>query len=477
MMERRREDVDCSPEPRRKLRSGRAVKGTPHPVASRATRSATQNTSPPRLGRLRFRTPERRTAEAERRELFKLPHFDGTGDVLYFINRFEDVREANEWPNEVTRLHLRAALRDAATDCGQADTVDRIYAALRARFGVTARDAWNKLANLRRDYETSLEEHSTEISRLVDVAHEELPYEYRRRMALETFLKTLENPYLQCHLWTVLPGTMDEAVQAGNAYLHYINVGGAPSEHPDLIAMRIAGPVPRRLYLLNQFEELVSAPQDKPGINRRARLIGKTTKAPHIDGTGDINHQIHRFEYLRKRHKWSPKEALHHLRTSLHGDALQCKVAETVEDTYTRLRIHYGTANREGLYQKLGALCAHLEELLLAPMETEGDIMRVTKALLTQTRVLKKELEEETWNRISDLKRRGMELTSTERYLHHVHTVILPMTTTAYQAMFQRILLKNDALSRSEPSGTTIVLDQDPLDTPPKIVSGPGNSG
>ena len=45
------------------------------------------------------------------RDQFKAPVFDGKGDVDYFIQKFQDVAEANQWGQAAIRLHLRWPVR------------------------------------------------------------------------------------------------------------------------------------------------------------------------------------------------------------------------------------------------------------------------------------------------------------------------------------------------------------------------------
>ena len=119
-----------------------------------------------------------RQARVER-EKFRPPVFDGTGDVNFFIRQFEDVTTANEWEEGAARIHLRAALTDTATACGQAETLEGIFNALRARFGMTSREAKASLITLRRDSKTSLQEHAEQVEKLVNIAYADFPRQHR----------------------------------------------------------------------------------------------------------------------------------------------------------------------------------------------------------------------------------------------------------------------------------------------------------
>ena len=160
------------------------------------------------------------------RDRFRAPVYDGRGDVAYFVQQFQDVAAANQWDQAAMRLHLRDSLKEGATDCGKPETVDGIFNALRSRFGMTPREARARLAALRRDSRTPLQEHAAEVERLVAVAYEELPAHNRRQMAIEAFCSTLGNAYLQRHLLAVETPTMEDAVRAANEYLTIRPQGG-----------------------------------------------------------------------------------------------------------------------------------------------------------------------------------------------------------------------------------------------------------
>ena len=160
------------------------------------------------------------TAAAPHRREFKAPKFDGTGDVEFFIDNFLEVAEESDWEQGGALLHLRQCLKGDAKECGKAFTLNGVMTNLRARFGVTPKEARAQLAALKRSTKTSLQEHATEVERLVKVAYAELTPAQRTEMAIETFSNTLSHPYLQRHLLAVPARTLDEAVRAGKEYLN-----------------------------------------------------------------------------------------------------------------------------------------------------------------------------------------------------------------------------------------------------------------
>ena len=102
---------------------------------------------------------------------FKPPRYDGTGDVETFIQQFRDVIDANQWPDAAALLHLRQALEGDAKDCGHPTELEEVFDNLRARFGLTPREARHRLNIEKKGFKTTLQEHASNIRSLVDVAY------------------------------------------------------------------------------------------------------------------------------------------------------------------------------------------------------------------------------------------------------------------------------------------------------------------
>ena len=94
-----------------------------------------------------------------------------------------------------------------------------IYAALRARFGLSPREARSRLSVLKKDFRTPLQEHAAEVERLVNIPYADLLQEHRASMRIETFGNTLGYLPLQRHLLAVHTPTLEDAVRAGNEFL------------------------------------------------------------------------------------------------------------------------------------------------------------------------------------------------------------------------------------------------------------------
>ena len=153
------------------------------------------------------------------REVFKAPDFTGEGNVEDFVQQFQEVAMANEWSEMATLLHIRTHLKDDARECGSYPTLEEVFEALRAKYGLTVREARTRLTSLKRDARLSLTDHATEVKRLVEAAYADLPQTHRQEMILDLFCNSLNQAYLQRHLLAIRPQSLAEAVKAGNEYL------------------------------------------------------------------------------------------------------------------------------------------------------------------------------------------------------------------------------------------------------------------
>lgn len=149
---------------------------------------------------------------------FKTVHFEGEGDVDYFIQRFQQIAEANRWRGRDIQLHLRQALDGKAKDCRQAEGVAEIFAALRVRFGQTVKQATSRLTTLQRKEGTTPREHADVVKCLVDTAYPEVDEINRQRIRLTVFQTTLADAPFQRHLLAVDPANLEGFVCASRDY-------------------------------------------------------------------------------------------------------------------------------------------------------------------------------------------------------------------------------------------------------------------
>ena len=167
------------------------------------------------------------------RSTFKAPQYGGEGDVDLFITQFTDVARANEWSAQESTLHLRSALLGKALECGRGETVEQIYEDLRLAFGMTTRQAREKLLKFQKGSKQSVREAGTEIMTLVKKAYAKLDSEDREEMALDIFTKSLESKELRRLLLVRPPSNMQEAIQLIEDFLQ---VGGE-SKHSKVTAV------------------------------------------------------------------------------------------------------------------------------------------------------------------------------------------------------------------------------------------------
>jgi len=118
----------------------------------------------------------------------------------------------------VTLIQLRLCLTGPAKPYGIGQDVGDIFEALRAWFGLTARDARVQLQGLRRNPMTTLREHATVVERLAQVAYSDLTANGRQSLALDAFLQYINNLGLKQNLLVGEVEAMEGALKLGNAY-------------------------------------------------------------------------------------------------------------------------------------------------------------------------------------------------------------------------------------------------------------------
>ena len=117
------------------------------------------------------------------------PTFNGEGDLTLFLKQFEDVADANGWTRVQRTLHLRSQLAGDAQGCGHGDNYREIVDDLHARFGVSRRQAPDRLAALKMRASQSIHSQAAEVSRMVKVAFPTLADADQQAMALEYFTR------------------------------------------------------------------------------------------------------------------------------------------------------------------------------------------------------------------------------------------------------------------------------------------------
>ena len=87
-----------------------------------------------------------------------------------FLKQFEGVAEANGWTPKQRTLHIRSQLTGDEQGCGHDDSYRKVVEDLHTRFGVSRRQARERLAALKMKTGQSIYSQAAEATRLVEVA-------------------------------------------------------------------------------------------------------------------------------------------------------------------------------------------------------------------------------------------------------------------------------------------------------------------
>jgi len=149
----------------------------------------------------------------------KAPVFTGLEDVEQFIQEFSEVIDIIQWSPRVDLIQLRMALTEQAKPYGLGASVDGIFTALRAHFGISVVDARARLQGLRREARTLLQDYDTTVKRLAQIAHSDLTEVHRERYTYDAFVQSLNDLGLHHQLQARGVTTIEDALREGEAYL------------------------------------------------------------------------------------------------------------------------------------------------------------------------------------------------------------------------------------------------------------------
>jgi len=149
----------------------------------------------------------------------KTPTFTVVEDVEQFASEFHETWDITRWPPRVALAKLRGALTGEAKPYGQRPSVNGIFVASRARFGITAPDARSCLQRLLRKEDTPLQDHALAVKRLARIAYSDLPETQRQQYTLEDFTQSLNHPSLNHQLQARGVTSLEAALREGVAYL------------------------------------------------------------------------------------------------------------------------------------------------------------------------------------------------------------------------------------------------------------------
>lgn len=249
-------------------------------VASRATRRRT-------MDRLADLIEQALRARPVAEAAFKPPRFDGSSDVELFVEQFTAVQQANRWNAEAALLHLRSALEGSAREFGRGETLPQVFASLRARYGLSVRQARDHLASMRWERGQSVQALGVECQRLTGLAYPELPEGHRETLATETMRRCLSSDKtLSRHLLAVNAVTVQQITAAAQAFLQVGSSMGTTRGHA---AMAVAeDDCPTGETLQQQLSQLAAAvQQNAQAIARLSNSISTGSRRNPLQGKAE----------------------------------------------------------------------------------------------------------------------------------------------------------------------------------------------
>jgi len=123
-----------------------------------------------------------------------------------------------EWPVRVRILQLRACLTGRAKNFAPGPDEAHIMRALRAWFGITAKEAADRLQVMRKDRRTPLEDHANEVERLAQAAFGHATDNDRKRLVYNAFFWSVNHPDVQRYWLATKVSSIEEALEMGKAY-------------------------------------------------------------------------------------------------------------------------------------------------------------------------------------------------------------------------------------------------------------------
>lgn len=161
----------------------------------------------------------------------KTPTFNGDTDVELFITQFRNIADTSAWNEQDTLLQLRSSLEGKAVESGRCETTNEVFQSLRQRFGMTVRQARDKLDSLRKTSKQDLFDFGDDIKKLTEIAYPDQDRTFLTQTALEKFIKGLSNSRLQQHMLLVRPANIPDAIRAAEEFLQYENKPSVQQVH------------------------------------------------------------------------------------------------------------------------------------------------------------------------------------------------------------------------------------------------------
>ena len=154
-----------------------------------------------------------------RKQIIKTPTYEGEGGVELFISGFLEVARENGWTDQESLIHLRGSLKGKARDCGKGDDMETLFLNLRTMFGLTLKQARDNLERIRKKPSQSYHEYGKDISNFVEIGYPNLARDDRDDIALDKYMRNLNDMELRKHLTTMRTTSIQEAVTLSNEFI------------------------------------------------------------------------------------------------------------------------------------------------------------------------------------------------------------------------------------------------------------------
>lgn len=271
-----------------------ANRGQPRPQAQDAGAGIDQ------LADLFNRVLQQQPAHQAPRDRFKPPRYNGTGDVELFIQQFTDVCRANDWDEATSFLQLRTSLEQSAADCGRGITFGAVLENLRARFGLTVRQARDRLVNIRREANQSVHALGMEVTRLTALAYPQIAAAERVVLAVETFKRALDNRALNRHLLAIQVASVDDVARAAEEFFQVGGFNSAPRPRHHIAAMDLEEPeMVTAVATVNPvLEQLIQA------VKQNTELISKMLAGRQASLVRNDDRRSSNQRYAPSQHQW-----------------------------------------------------------------------------------------------------------------------------------------------------------------------------
>ena len=198
------------------------------------------------------------TTSIEEARSFKLrpPEYDGSYDVEVFIAQFQDIAALSQWPETIQAIKLREGLRGSAIECGRSRSLSDILESLRERFGVSPREARNRLEKVQWNDQRSVREQAEEIKKWIGIGYPETADDTQEELAVERLIRATTDVDLRRHWLARDPRTIEMAIKEAR---QFTELGKIESARPTIkqVEMPSSTMMDRMQAEVGQLKEMV----------------------------------------------------------------------------------------------------------------------------------------------------------------------------------------------------------------------------